>query len=47
MKNTDLYLIFHIAICAAGITNSIYFEPNLIFGSKFLRHIVPAEWGLI
>ena len=22
-------------------------EPNLTFGSRFLQHFVPAEWGLI
>ena len=29
---------FRIALCAAGVTKCIIAEPNLTFGSRFLRH---------
>ena len=44
VKNHADAMIFHTAICAAGATNSKIAEPNLIFGSRFLRRKASAEW---
>ena len=38
VKNNADALIFHTALCAAGVTKCIIAEPNLTFGSRFLRH---------
>ena len=41
------WIFLHTAICAAGATNSIIAEPNLTFGSRFLRHRRACDWSRV